>query len=160
MKKSIILLLTVVLCLALCACGTTQNFSVADLEKSLEGKNGVLNVETSGKTIKEFTYVVKDVNAEKLYDKSFCEKTFYEVLKGNTMNLTYNELKSMGAFIPLMSIVNLLENSDDTEFDYIQYTEELLGIVCDGNTQKYNEWSVSADIDVANDSITILATYE
>ncbi|MBQ7296295.1 MAG: hypothetical protein IJW86_08935 [Clostridia bacterium] len=160
MKKSIILLLTVILCLTLCACGTTQNFSVADLEKSLEGKNGVLNVETSGKTIKEFTYVVEDINAEKLSDKSFCENAFYEVLNGNTMNLTYNELKSMGAFIPLMSIVNLLKNSDDAEFDYRQYTEELLGIVCDGNTQKYNEWSVSADIDVVNDSITILATYE
>lgn len=157
MKKVLSLLLAAALCFSLCACGATQDLNVTDLEKSLEGQSGVLDIEYSGKTIKKFTYIIENVDTQKLSDKNFCEKAFYEVLSGNPTSLTYSDFMSMGVFVSLMSIVNLLYISE--EFNAIQYTEELLSIVCDGNTQKYNNWSVSVKMDEVNNSATIVAVW-
>ena len=158
MKKLLSLLLAVILCFSLCACGATQDLNVTDLEKSLEGQSGVLDIEYSGKTIKKFTYIIENVDTQKLSDKNFCENAFYKVLSGNTASLTYSDFLSMGVFVSLMSIVNILYSSE--EFNAVQYTEEMLSIICDGNTQKYNDWSVSAEKDEVNNSVTIVVVWD
>lgn len=43
----------------------------------------------------------------------------------------------------------------DSDFDENACIEKILGIICDGKTAEYDDWSVSAKVDGDGDSITI-----
>jgi len=55
-----------------------------------------------------------------------------------------------------MAIDQLWQNSDD-DFDANAYLDEFLPVICEGKELHRDNWTITADIDYANDSVTIHA---
>lgn len=153
MKKLIALLMAVVLCLSLCACGNTK-LTVAEVEDALADCDGTLNLDTSGDSVTGFTYKVEDVNADDLTDKSYVRDSVTMLLNGNAQDMTYGQYKVARAAYVVVAIEVLFEGNN-ADFNADAFTEKTLGIICDGNTVKYDNWHISADIDTTNDCMTI-----
>lgn len=155
MKKYIALILVLVLCLSLCACGGSAKLTAGDVKEALADCDGTLNVETSGDNVTSFTYVVEGVNADDLVDKEYSRNAIATVLTGDSSKITLGHLKVSKAISPLMSIDVLLGGNED-DFNSDAFVDKILGIICDGKTAEYNGWTVSATVDQDSDSITIL----
>ena len=155
MKKVMSMLMVLVMCLSLCACGGNE-LTAAKVEEALADCNGTLNMETSGDKVTSFTYVVEGVNAEDLVDKAYSRKAIANVLSGDTSKITLGQVKVSKAIAPLMKI-EVLFNGDSDNFDANAFVEKILGIICDGNTAEYDGWVVTAEVDQASDSILIKA---
>ena len=161
MKKISIILLTIcILTLCLASCGgnktndesnkTDDRVKITELEiqSALEKKGGTLTIEGSSDDVTSFKYVVANVNASKLLDKSYTSKAVNTLLTDPT-KITYGELKVCNAFSAASSVVGLF--ADDGEFDTNAYVEEIINIICDGSTKTYGDWKVSAE-EYSNDS--------
>ncbi len=154
MKKAISLLLALVLCLSLCACGTAK-LTTAEVEQALADCDGKLDMQASGDNVTGFTYTVEGVNADELTDRNYSRNAINTVLGGDTSKITIGQLKVAKAVSPIMSIITLLDSGKEGDFNTEAFTESLLDIMCDGKVAQYNGWEVSAQIDQTSDSIII-----
>lgn len=157
MKKTISLLLALVMCLSLGACGGTK-LTVAKVEAALADCDGTLKMETSGNKVTGFTYTVESINAEDLVDRGYTREAIVTVLTGDPSKITLGQVRVSRAITPLMGIETLFTGDDD--FDADAFVEKILDIACDGKTADYNGWSVSAEVDQENDCIVIAVASE
>ena len=168
MKKTIQTLVLLCLSLMMClsvftACGDKKEegaeapkLTEAAIKTALEDSEGTLTTEGSADNVTAFQFVVEDINATKLSDKAFT-KTAVNTMLSNPSGITFGQLKVCNAVLAMMSISQLL-NKSEGDFNSDAYVEEILSIVCEGNTKQYGGWSVSAVIDQAADSITFKVT--
>lgn len=168
MKKTIqtlvLLCLSLIMCLSVfTACGNKKEegseapkLTEEAIKTALAEDEGTLTIEGSADNVTAFQFVVKDINATKLSDKSF-SKTAINTLLSNPSNITFGQLKVCNAVSAMMSISQLL-NKSEGDFNSDAYIEEILSVVCEGKTKQYGAWSVSAVVDQAADSITFKAT--
>ena len=159
MKKilSLVLAFTMVLCLGSCA--GNENLTAKEVSNAFDGCSGTLSLETSGNSVTSFTYVVEDIYASDLVDKDFSINAMNTVASGDTGSITRNQLKVCEAILAMISVEALL-GDEDSSFSSDDLLEKVLGVICDGNTAKYEGWSVSAEVDQAYDLITITAVAE
>ena len=137
---------------------TRVKITESEIKSALADSDGTLTIEGDSEDVTSFKYVVTGINASKLTDKSYTRKAVNTLLT-NPSNITFGEYKVCKAFSATVSIVSLFVN-DDGSMDSSAFDEEILNIVCDGNTNTYGEWKVSATIDNDADSITIVAACE
>lgn len=168
MKKLIsILLLICTLTICLSSCGNNGNdennnndnrvkITESAIRSKLSDEDGTLTIEGASDDVMSLTYVVTNINASKLIDKSYTREAVNTLLTDSS-KITYGELKVCNAFSATSNVVSLFTN-DDSEFDSNAYTDEILSIICDASTKTYGDWKVSATIDKDADSITIVAT--
>ncbi len=167
MKNTLKTLLTLTLALVMCtslftACKKDDNedsvrkITQEEIKNALSSHDGTLTIEGSADNVTAFTYVLSGVNTSKLVDKDYTRKAV-NVLLTDSSKLTFAQLKVCNAFSATMSIANLLEDDDDESFDANTYTEDLLTVLCDGQSREYGSWTLSASIDEEADSITISA---
>ena len=134
----------------------TEAFIKSELSNSEGALDGILTIEKgTSDDVTAFHYVVSDINASKLTDKSYTRKAVTTLLS-NPGNITYGELMVCSAFQAAMQIIGIFYG--DENFDSSAYTEEILSIICDGTEKTYNGWTVSAEVDQAADSITVKAS--
>ena len=155
MKKTISLLLVLVMCLALCACGAPK-ITAETVEKAFESCEGTLELETSGDKVTGFTYTVQGVNADDLVDKSYAREAIASILTGDTSKITVGQIKVGKGLLALMA-VEVLFNGDDKDFSSSALVEKLLSAASDGTTLEYGEWKVSVEVKLDTDSIVIKA---
>jgi hypothetical protein len=165
MKKFIsLLLLTCTLALCLTACGNNESGNNEDkrvkitesvIQSALADYEGTLTIEGPSDDVTSFTYVVNDINATKLVDKSYTRKAVNILLEDWT-KITYGEYQVAKAFSVTASIMGIFA-SQEGEFDASAYVEEALSVICDGNVKTYGDWKISSSIDADADSITIVA---
>lgn len=153
MRKGLCLFLALILCLSLCACGNTK-LTAAEVEEALADCDGTLNLNASGDKLTGFTYKVEDVNADDLTDKSYVRDAVTMLLNGNTQDMTFGQYKVTRAAYAVFAIEALFEG-ENADFNADTFLEKTLGIICAGNTVKYDSWHISADIDTINDCMTI-----
>ena len=153
MIKTISLILTLVLCLSLTACGAAT-LTTTKVEQALADCDGKLDMQTSGDKVTGFTYTVEGVNAKDLVDKKYSRKAVDAVMAGDPDKITFGQWKAAKAIAPLMSI-DVLLGGDKGNFNSNAFIEKLLGVICDGKTVEYDGWAVSAKADQDSDSITI-----
>lgn len=158
MKKFLSMVLTLVLCLSLCACGGPVKLTEEKITNALANCEGTLNLESSGRKVVAFTYVVEEVNAEELVDRSYTYKAVAAATAGKTSQMTYNQFEVVKAFTPLLAIDVLVTGGEETDLDATM--DRLLGIICDGNTENYDGWKVSAVVDQENNSLIIKVVSE
>lgn len=72
--------------------------------------------------------------------------------------MTYNQFEVVKAFTPLLAIDVLVTGGEETDLDATM--DRLLGIICDGNTENYDGWKVSAVVDQENNSLIIKVVSE
>lgn len=154
MKKILAMMMALMMCLSLCACGGTAKLTEAEVTNALADCDGVLNVETDGSNVVGFTYVVEEVNADDLIDKDYTREAVDALLSGKVSEMTFGQFKVSKAFSPLVCIEALLTGESD-DFDANTMTDKLLGVICDGKTAEYDNWKLSAVVDQENDSMTI-----
>lgn len=164
MKKAISLILALLLCLSLCACGNKvsngRTFTVEEL-KAAFAENSTLediqpNFETSGDNVTSFSYVVEDVNAEDLVNKQYVRNAL-SILNTDSGKLTGNHLNVLNAFISVVAIELLFTTETDSEESYDEFEEKVLEVICDGKTIEIDGWNVSAKIDKGSDTMTVTA---
>lgn len=156
MKKAISLMLTLLLCLTLCACGGGGiQLTTEEVEAAFDDGGGTLEMKTSGTKVKGFTYVVEGLDTENLSDADYCRTAIYNILSGDTSKITVGQIKVSRAFTPVICAATLFEQ--DESFDASAFTESVLSIVCDGKTVDYDGWKLSAQIDWSSGNITVSA---
>lgn len=161
MKKLItVLLLICALTICFSACENESDsaqitLTEQQIRSALSKSEGTLDIVGAPEDVTSFTLVVENINASNLRNKDFTLKAV-NVLMNNASQLTYGQLKVCNAFSAVMSVHNLLV-PDDGNFDSNDYVEEILSIICDGKSKSYENWTISAAIDTAADSITITA---
>ena len=148
MKRILALMLTAVICLSLCACGSAK-FTEDELVEALSTVDGTLDAENSGGKVKSFTYIMEDVNAEKLSDRDYVYEAFVQFTDDYTQ-ATLAQYKVSCALYAVMAIDTLLAGDKGTAD-----LDEYLDIVCDGKTLSRGGWTVTAVVDVDADSMTI-----
>ncbi len=165
MRSILALALVVFMCFScLVACGgkdkgeekePEKKLTEAQIQEALKEDDGTLTIEGSADDVKAFKYVLSGVNTAKLTDKSFT-KTAVNTLLQDSSKITFGQLKVCNAFNATMNVVALF-TEDDGNFNSDAFINEILEIICDGQSKTYGDWTVSATIDTANDSITISA---
>ena len=154
MKKILAMVLALVLCLSLCACGGTRKLTEEEITSELADCKGTLNLETRGKKVVSFTYVVEDVNANHLIDRQYTYKAMALFIAGDTAKMTLGQFKVIRPVTPLLHIDRLLAGNHKIE-SLDMMVNDILDIICDGSTVNYGGWKVSAVVDLDADSITI-----
>ena len=133
----------------------TIKSELADSEGELDG---TLTIEDgSPENVKAFTYVVKGINASDLLNKTYAKKAT-NVLLTNPNNLTYAQLKVCNGISAMMGVVGIFY--EDENFNAEDYIDEILSIICDGNSKTYGDWTVSANVNKSSDSLTIEAVHD
>ena len=56
-----------------------------------------------------------------------------------------------------MNVISLFYE-DEGNFQASDYIDEILSIICDGQTKQYDAWSVYATIDATSDTCTVYAS--
>ena len=162
MKKTIsILLIICTLTICLVSCGLTaenkitEEFITSKLSDSEGDLDGTLTI-TDGTSddVLAFNYVVTGFDSECLMDKAFTRKAINKLLS-NPYDVSYRQLKVCDAFYATASVVGIFH--EDEHFDSNKYIEEILSIICDGNTKTYGDWTVSATVDQTSNILTIEA---
>lgn len=168
MKKSLRVVLSILLFIicALCivACtnknvASAKKITEADLKSKLADYKGTLTI-TEGNTedVNAFEYVLNNVHARGLIDKEYTRTTVLFMLRnGVNDSLTIGQLQMFEAVAATNSIVGLFYETTE-DFNSSEFTEELLTIICDGNSRQYNGWTISASIDQEADSLKVNAT--
>lgn len=166
MRSILALSLVILMCFScLVACGgkdkdenkePEKKLTETEIKTALKDSDGTLTIEGSADDVKAFKYVVTNINADDLADKSYTKKAV-NILLEDSSKLTFGQLKVCNAFSATMSVVAMF-TEDDGDFNSDAFIDEILGIVCDGNSKSYGDWTVSATIDQDADSITINAT--
>lgn len=140
--------------LTLNGCGKAS-LSPEDVQAALADCDGELNMELSGCNVTAFTYTVAQVNAEDLTDRSYTEEAMLMLSTGQSMDMTWGQIQTCQALLPVMAIINLLQGEDSSEADLTEFLDDVLDIACTGKAMEFGGWAVSASIDIAADSITI-----
>lgn len=156
MKKIVALFLVLALGLSLCSCGGSK-ITEADIREAVSDSQGTLTIESAEEYVTAFNYVVKGVNADDLVNKEFTRKAL-DMLANDPNNSLYGQYLVSKATTPLMSIDMLLRDVNP-KAKWSPYVEEILGVISDGKSLNGNGWTISAEIDQSNDSITIHAVY-
>ena len=166
LRKLTALILALIICaFALASCsnddeGSTEEklteeqirTALADSEGALDG---TLTIDAgTAEDVKAFSYVIATVNASDLSNKSYVRGAVNTLLT-NPGKVTLGELKVCSAFNGAMQVVSIFYEGEN--FDSSAYTEEILGIICDGSSKTYDDWTVSATVNTDADSITIKA---
>ena len=164
--KIVAMLLMIFACtFAFTACGEgeeeiklTEAAIKSELANSDGTLNGTLTIESgTSDDVTAFYYVVTDVNASELVVKSTTRKAA-ETLLSNSANLTYGQYKICNAFNAVVQITSIfIEDTNSLSAD--AYTEDVLSIICDSTAKTYGNWTVSAVVNQASDSITIKAVH-
>ncbi|MGM9601984.1 MAG: hypothetical protein ACI3W5_10470 [Faecousia sp.] len=154
MKRLVSIILAVVLCLSLAACSGGTKLTEKEITDALADCKGTLNVEKEGSEVIGFTFVVEKVNAKDLVNKSYSRKAIEAVAAGDMQTVTIGQVKVSKAFAALMAIDTLLEK-EEGDFNSNAFVEKILAIACDGKSQQYDGWTVSAKVDQESDSMTI-----
>ncbi|MBR2465332.1 MAG: hypothetical protein IKB38_00155 [Clostridia bacterium] len=167
MKKLISVLLIIsslTLCFVSCGNDTEQQQEETLTESTIKTElsnddgslDGTLTIDSgSPENVKAFSYVISDINASKLINKSYT-RTAATTILNNPGKITYEQLKVCKAFNATMKIIGIFYNNVVVAGDYI---EDILNIICDENTKTYEGWTISASVDQTADSITIKATH-
>ena len=156
MKKIIAVLLAALMCLALTACGgeKSKTLTVTEVQTALKDSDGTLGMNASGDIVNSFTYVVADANKSSIMNRNQYRSIITAILAGNSSQLTYGEYMSAKAFMPLLNINSIFYESEEGEFNANEYLETLLDVICDGKALEYGNWTISASIDAAADTVT------
>ena len=169
MKSVAVLCITLVMCI-LCfwGCDTEKqsnktiteaeikSATEAEIKSALTDFDGTLTIEGDAENVKSFQYVLTDINAENLIDKNYTKNAVNTMLN-NSSQLTFGEYKVCKAFGAVMAIAEIfIEDLDN--YDANALIDELLGIICNGKSQEYNGWTISASVDQKSNSITVYAT--
>ena len=158
MKKSIALILALIICFTFCACGGKgKTVTEAEVIAAMEDCDGTLDVVKNGDKVTSFTYFLENLDGDLLGNKREFKDAIILLLNGNGAKLTYGEFKTTYAFTAAMAIHSLLDNSKDDSFDADAYTDKLLGVICEGKTIDVGGWTVYAKTDVSAESITFYA---
>lgn len=138
MKKVISLTLILLLCLTLCACGGGGvQLTTDEVEAAFDDVDGTLDMKTSGKYVRSFTYTVDELDTKNLSDAAYCKTAIYNILSGDISKITGGQVKVSRAFTPVICAAALFEQ--DESFDASTFIESVLSIVCDGKTVDYDE---------------------
>ena len=158
--------LVLVVCVSvLASCGKKDDGSAeknkiivteAQINEKLSDSDGELTIEGSYDNVTSFTYVVSGVDASNLSNKTFI-KNAVTVLLTDSSQLTFGQYKVCKAFSAVMYTCDLFDKDDDADFDSDEYIDEILAILCDGTDKTYENWTVSAKVNVSEDSITVSA---
>ena len=73
-----------------------------------------------------------------------------------TSKITFGQIKVSKAISAVMCVEGLF-TSEKENSDVSGFVDTILGMICNGNTADHGDWTVSVDVDQANDSITIHA---
>lgn len=156
MKKILAVLLTLVMCASICACGA-KNITVAEVEEAFEAYDGTLDIKTSvGDNVKSFTFKREAFYVEKLTDKNYVREAYSTGLRLDPKT-TFAQSEVVYAIFPLPALLCLL----DDRFDNVvlgDYDEIFLDIACDGKNNKYNGWRVSIELNKDDDTVTYKAS--
>ena len=157
-KLLLILCFTLIICVSvLTACNSDDiTLTKSQIENALSSSSGTLSTQGSDDDVTSFTYVMTNVNAKNLSDKSYV-RSAVDTLMSNPSKLTFGEYKVTGPFSAILNIDGLFMG-DDGDFDPDAYTDEVLAVICDGSTKRHGNWSISATINSTDDSITITVT--
>lgn len=164
-KVCLAMLVVVVMCMScITSCGgngdnndnTSKKITESEIRSEMADSDGTLTIEGDSDDVISFNYVVSDINASKLVDKSFTQNAV-NVLMNDSSKLVYGQYKVCKAFNATMKIVAMFRD-DSGDFDAEEFVSEILGIICDGNNREYNGWTISATVSQENDTITIYAT--
>ena len=152
-----VIAITIALILLLGGNDTGIKLTVAEIQAVLTEEDGTLTTSGASDNVTSFTFVVTSINASNLMDKTFTRKAVTTLLTDSS-KVTYGQFKACNAFIAVMNSVSLVSESDDEEFNANDYIEEILSIICDGTSKTYGNWTISATVNTAADSITVSAT--
>ena len=158
LKFIFVIALSILTCLTIfVSCGDSRvKITESEIQAKLADSDGTLTIEGTPENVTAFTYYLANINASNLVNKNYAHKAIYSLVN-NPSKITYGELQACNAFYATMNVTSVFTNNDG-EFDSDEYIEEILSIICDGNTKVYSGWKVSATVDVTTNSITISAT--
>ncbi len=126
------------MCLTLCACGDGGvQLTTDEVEAAFDDVDGTLDMKTSGKYVRSFTYTVDELDTKNLSDAAYCKTAIYNILSGDTSKITGGQVKVSRAFTPVFCAATLF--GQDESFDASTFIESVLSIVCDGKTVDYDE---------------------
>ncbi len=160
MKRVISLLLALVICLSLCACGGNKLELDADdvryeFKKITQaGLDLDLDIEESKGKVKSFVCTIDDIDVTGLQDEDYIWEAVDAVQSGDTSRLTRGKVDVASVFVAFMSIDTLLLPEIETRLtdDVVDW---MITVVYDGKTVKWNGWKVSAEVDEDNNCVTI-----
>lgn len=158
-KSLLIFCFTLVICISIfTACGDEGvKITESEIRSALSSNEGTLSTEGEADNVTSFTYVITSVNAKDLSSKSFM-RSAVKNLMNNPSKMTYGQYKSTKAFSAMVNIDGLFMAGESEDFNSDVYIDEILSVICDGTARTHNNWTISASIDTANDSITITVT--
>ncbi|MBO5037778.1 MAG: hypothetical protein J6D42_11955 [Clostridia bacterium] len=160
MKKTFSLILALLMCLSFSSCNNKIELTEQEIREALSECEGTLTCKTSGNKVTEFTYVVETSRADKFSDKNKTISMIERMLSGNIAKVYIDDIKDFSAIMPLVKIDALfvhtkLSNDENIRnAEAFEYLMILLPIICDGETAKYDGWTVSAKVDQDNYTIT------
>ncbi|MBR3964673.1 MAG: hypothetical protein IKJ80_04630 [Clostridia bacterium] len=152
-------LLVCMLILALSSCGGGITVSESQIKsalynETLEEDECELTFEGSSDDVSAFTLVVHDINASKIKDRERLKKVI-DTLYEDSMQLSWKDLRMCNAYLAVVEVCGLF--IDKETFDANAFIETALDIICEGQSEIYENWTVSASVSIEDDSITIRA---
>lgn len=170
MKNKIRNFITLILVVSMCAvmfvgCGknkggdddssSEKKLTQAEIETAFEDSDGTLSIEGSSDNVTAFKYVVTGISAENLLNKNYT-RTAINTLLTDSSNVTMGQLMVCNGFSAVMSACALFEeDEEEEEFNYNDFVEDVLEIICDGATKTYDGWKISSTVDATANSITV-----
>ncbi len=165
MKRLFSLLVVIILCFSVCACGKKADnsgnkptktilVSKEELEAGFEGCEGQLDWDTDDDYgMARFRKTIKDINAEKVLDKNFAKAalTVYLQTPSDTNEEQAQVCSAYNGIICLQKLFEYNTNNFSTE----EYIDDLITTVCDKKQVQYNNWIITIEIDTESDRIII-----
>ncbi|MBR3954380.1 MAG: hypothetical protein IKJ63_02780 [Clostridia bacterium] len=143
MKKAIMFILTVALCLSFVACGNKGEevkITEAEVIAAFAECEGTLTTEGDADNVTAFKYVIEDINIDNLLDRDYAKEAMEIAEEGDHMKLKIGQ-------IPILEVMQAMAEADALLFGDVviteDYTEHLLTLVCDGKSFEANGWTVS-----------------
>ena len=161
LKTFLIICLALFMCMtALVACDNSatpepKKYTEEEIRTALAENDGTLTIEGTSDNVTAFTFVVTGINANDINPNSL--KSAVNILLTDYSKITYGQLKMCYAFSAMVSVDNIFKD-DSSEFDEEAYINEIISVICNGNSLQHDNWTISASINQATDSITISAT--
>lgn len=155
MKRGVFLVLALVMCFVLTACGNA-NLTVSQVEEAFSDVKGTLDMESSGDQVIGFTFTVECLGAEELTERNYCLEAMNEALTKDTNDVKIKHLYAVRAIAAVMSAENLI-TGEESDFEVESYVNQTLDILCDGKDVQLKNWKIWTEIDAENNTVTISA---
>lgn len=155
MKRGVFLVLALVMCFVLTACGNA-NLTVSQVEEAFADVNGTLDMESSGNQVTGFTFTVECRGAGELAERNYCLEAMNEALTKDTNDVKIKHLYAVRAIAAVMSAENLI-TGEEADFEVENYVNRTLDILCDGDVVQLKNWMIWTEIDAENNTVTISA---